>query len=81
LTHPIGVFNEAKELAALRSEDEAAGEEVASAGANLKKEDSKGKIASRPDSTVKSRKGSEAGQSTKELPKVDMNATGMTNMS
>ena len=79
MTHPIGTFNEAKELAALRGADENAEEE--STGAPLKKEESKGKIASRPDSTVKSRKGSEAGQSTKELPKADMNATGMTNMS
>lgn len=66
-------------MAALQATDENDADEGVTQAATLKKEESKSKL--RPDSTVKSKRGSEGGQSTKDLPKADMGVTGMTNMS
>jgi hypothetical protein len=63
LSHPIGAFNEAKELAALMATNDIEGDEAAVASnSKLAKDESKGKIASRPESKGnQSRKGSEGG--------------------
>lgn len=75
LTHPIGVFDEAKEMALLYPEVE--DEEGVASAVDMKKDASKGKLASR-----KSSRGSEGGQSTKDLgANKELHGTGMTGMS